>query len=46
MNHGEGGGIRQEIVSETYRRRDALFGGAAVLLAAGRATLLALANQR
>jgi murein DD-endopeptidase MepM/ murein hydrolase activator NlpD len=45
-DHGEGGGIRQEIVSETYRRRDAIFGGAAILLAAGRATLLALANQR
>ncbi|STW72283.1 lipoprotein YgeR [Klebsiella michiganensis] len=51
LNSGSGttakaGGIRQEIVSETYRRRDAIFGGAAILLAAGRATLLALANQR
>lgn len=45
-DHGEGGGIRQEILREAHRCRDAIFGGAAILLAAGRATLLALADQR
>ena len=42
----EGGFIRKEIVSETHCHCDAIFGGTAILLAAGRATLLALAHQR